>query len=201
MEMQSLSATVRTSRGKGSSRKLRANGQMPGVLYGPGIESTALTVTPEDVVRILSTEYRRNAVIQLKLDTRQEFAIVKDLDVHPVTQAPVHVDFLRVEIDQEMVVEVPVRTHGRALGVQMGGKLNVPIRSMRVRAKPSDIPASLTIDVTSLKIGEMVEAGEVSLPDGVSLEMKSELRIVLVTEDRRATAEARKASEGEEAKS
>ncbi|MEM6961906.1 MAG: 50S ribosomal protein L25 [Myxococcota bacterium] len=201
MEMQSLLATVRTSRGKGSSRKLRAHGQMPGVLYGPGIESTALTVTPEDVVRILSTEYRRNAVIQLKLDTRQEFAVVKDLDVHPVTQAPVHVDFLRVEMDQEMVVEVPVRTHGRALGVQMGGKLNVPVRSMRVRAKPSDIPASLTIDVTSLKIGEMVEAGEVSLPDGVSLEMKSELRIVLVTEDRRATAEARKASEGEEAKS
>lgn len=191
-----LQAEVREERGKGPARKLRAQGKLPAVFYGPGIEPTALTVDPKELEKALRGVYGRNTLFTLAYAGGEELAMVRELVVDPVTRTPLHVDFYKVSTDRQIVVDVPFSTRGRAVGVVKGGKLTVTRRAVPVRTTPDKIPALIEVDVTNVDMFETIQAKDVEMPEGTSIALKPNLTLVNVGEDKRAIREAeRKAKE------
>lgn len=189
METQTLQAEVREGRGKGPTRQLRMKGRIPAVAYGPGLEPTALSVSPKELLKALSTPWGRNAVLKLTFGGREAHVITRDLLVHPVTRAPLHADFYAVSMDREVTVEVPLVTEGRAVGVQAGGVLKIVRRLVPVRATPDKIPALLKVDVTALEIGHGIAPKDMKLDPGVKIALPPERTLVIVTTERKQTEE------------
>ena len=185
MEPLTLQVEVRDGRGKGPARQLRAKGLLPAVFYGPGVETKGLALSPKELTKALETEYRLNIVLRLAIAGQEHLAMVKDVQVDPVTRVPLHVDLYKVSNDRHVNVSVPLRTTGRALGVQKGGKLNVVFRELPLRATPDAIPSSITVNVASLDMGEVFKVQDLELPDGVEVLLSPERRLILVSEERK----------------
>lgn len=180
MEPKTLSAEVRETRGKGPARQLRASGLIPAVIYGPAIETKQITVSPVALARALRGVYRRNQLIKLELGGESHLALVRDLDVHPVTRALRHADFYCVTEDRTVETTVPFLTKGRSIGVQKGGKLNKVFRSLPVRAFPQNIPANITVDVGPLDTGVEVTVADLVLPEGVEVTFPATRRVIVI---------------------
>lgn len=200
METQTLQAEVRAERGKGPARRLRAQGKIPAVVYGPGGEPTPLTVDPKEVEKHLRGGYGRNTLFAIVVDGKEELAVVRDVTVEPATRELIHVDFYRVSLDREVEVQVPIRTTGRALGQVKGGAVNVTRRTVPLRCRPNLVPAELVIDVTEVDLNGTVQVQDLSLPEGVVATLKPELSLVTVVEDKRAARLAAKEAKEAEAK-
>jgi len=190
METTTLQAEVRASRGKGPARRLRAQGRLPGVFYGPGVEPTPLTLHPKELEKALRGERGRNVVFKLSVGGEDQLAMVKDVITDPVTQELLHVDLYRVFEDRELEVNVPFHTHGRAAGVVQGGILNVTRRTLPLRTTPARIPVSIDADVTPLGLKESIAVEDVELPEGVVCTLSPKLTLVIVLEPRKALAGA-----------
>jgi large subunit ribosomal protein L25 len=188
METTTLQAEVRDSRGKGPARRLRAQGKIPGVFYGPGVEPTPLTLSPKELRKALRGERGRNVVFKLSVDGKDELAMVKDVTTDPVSQELLHVDLYRVFEDKILEIEVPFHTRGRAQGVVMGGVLNVTRRTLPVRTKPANIPVSIDVNVTHLNLKDTISVEQVPLPEGVECTLAPKLTLVIILEPRKATA-------------
>jgi len=189
MEKQTLTAEVRTQCGKGPARRLRMEGKIPAVFYGAGIESTSLTISPEDIIRILRGPYGRNALIEIEIAGKTELALVRDLDQDPVSHYPLHVDLYRVSLEKPVDTHVPFDVTGRSVGVQRGGVLNITTRSLPVRATPDRIPAGLTHDVSELDIHDFVTVADLVLPEGLEVSLSPKRTLAIVVEPRKAPAE------------
>ncbi|MDH3654339.1 MAG: 50S ribosomal protein L25 [Myxococcales bacterium] len=188
METTTLQAEVRAGRGKGPARRLRAEGKVPGVFYGPGVEPTPLTLSPKELTKALRGERGRNVVFKLSLDGKDELAMVKDLTTDPVTQELLHIDLYRIIEDKVLEVNVPFRTYGRSVGVVQGGVLNVTRRVLPLRTTPANIPVSIEVDVTHLALKDTISVEEIELPDGVECSLQPKLTLVIILEPRKATA-------------
>ncbi len=201
METTTLQAEVRDTRGKGPARRLRAQGKVPGVFYGPGVEPTPLTLSPKELEKALRGERGRNVVFKLSVGGKDELAMVKDVTTDPVSQELLHVDLYRVFEDKVLEVDVPFHTHGRAQGVVMGGVLNVTRRTLPLRTTPANIPVSIDVDVTSLNLKDTISVEQIQLPEGVECTLAPKLTLVIVLEPRKAAAtaaeEATAGAEGE----
>lgn len=190
MEATKLEAEVRGLRGKGPARRLRAQGKIPAVIYGAGIESTALTLDPKELVKALQGERGRNSLFVVEFGGKSEHAMVRDVAIDPVTRQPVHVDFFRIDESKPIDVEIPLTTRGRALGVQKGGKLTVKFRTLPVRCLPSVIPTKIEIDVTNVDLGSGVTVAELPLPSGVVVTLKPTQTVAGVYEEKAIVEEA-----------
>jgi large subunit ribosomal protein L25 len=201
METTTLQAEVRDTRGKGPARRLRAQGKVPGVFYGPGVEPTPLTLSPKELEKALRGERGRNVVFKLSVGGKDELAMVKDVTTDPVSQELLHVDLYRVFEDKVLEVDVPFHTRGRAQGVVMGGVLNVTRRTLPLRTTPANIPVSIDVDVTSLNLRDTISVEQIELPEGVECTLSPKLTLVIVLEPRKAAAAAEEtpAAEGEAA--
>lgn len=184
-----LVAESRPSTGKGAARQLRSRGLVPAVYYGPGHQPTGLAVRPKELIAALSSAYGRNTLISLQIDGKTENALVQDVQVHPVTRHPLHVDFYRVDLDKEIEREVTFVAEGRAKGVVAGGELSVIYRKLPLRAKPGAFPSSVHVDVTNLEIGDHIKVKDLTLPEGVSVALPSERNVVSVTTVRKRKEE------------
>lgn len=190
MEKIAIKAEVREKRGKGPARRLRAAGKLPGVVYGPGVDATPIALSPRALEAGLRTEKRRNQVFELELGETKHSVMVRDLLVHPVSRALLHVDFYVVSEDRPVHTSVPVVTKGRSRGVQRGGKLRQAIRMIDIVAAPSDIPASVVVDITNLDIGDSVYVESLELPANVKATSAPRQFVLGVEEDKRAAARA-----------
>ena len=188
METTTLQAEVRDSRGKGPARRLRAQGKIPGVFYGPGVEPTPLTLSPKELRKALRGERGRNVVFKLSVDGKDELAMVKDVTTDPVSQELLHVDLYRIFEDKVLEIDVPFHANGRAQGVVMGGVLNVTRRTLPVRTTPANIPVSIDVDVTHLNLKDTISVEQVPLPEGVECTLAPKLTLVIILEPRKATA-------------
>ncbi|MBT8452379.1 MAG: 50S ribosomal protein L25 [Deltaproteobacteria bacterium] len=188
METTTLQAEVRAGRGKGPARRLRAEGKVPGVFYGPGVEPTPLTLSPKELTKALRGERGRNVVFKLSVDGKDELAMVKDLTTDPVTQELLHIDLYRILEDKVLEVNVPFRTYGRSVGVVQGGVLNVTRRVLPLRTTPAKIPISIDVDVTHLALKDTISVEEIELPEGVECSLNPKLTLVIILEPRKATA-------------
>jgi large subunit ribosomal protein L25 len=168
--MEQLTATSRSATGKGHNRRLRATGDMPGVVYGGEGESQSLALSAQELERLMRGSHKRNTLIGLTVDGADaEPVLVRELQVDPVNRHLIHVDFVRCSLDQHVVVQVPVETVGRSQGEIIGGRLRVVRRTIDLRCLPGDIPASFGVDVTPLHGGDSVRFSECVAPEGIEM--------------------------------
>jgi large subunit ribosomal protein L25 len=176
-----LTLTAETGRvaGSRSSSRLRADGRVPGVVYGLGRDTVAVTVNWPELRRVLSTEAGLNALITLDVDGQRDLAIVKDLQRHPVRRNVLHIDFLRVDPDAPVAIDVPIVLVGEARQVESRrGVVDHPLKSITVNAKPSDIPAHIELAIDDLDIGVTVTVADLTLPAGVTTDVDPESPVV-----------------------
>lgn len=149
-----VEADKREGRGKNASRRLRAQGRIPGVVYGHGQETVALSLDPKDILRVLRSHSGRNTVIELAVGTGdKENVVIRDYQLDPIRNILVHADFQRIAMDEKMEFNVPVELKGTPAGVKEGGVLEFIMRQIAVECLPGDVPESFEIDVSHLEMG------------------------------------------------
>jgi large subunit ribosomal protein L25 len=168
MDFAKVSVEVRTQSGKGSARRSRAAGKVPGVLYGHKEPPVTLTVDPHALLKSLDKERKRNTVFALAVGSDKSVtAMIRDVQLDPLSRQIIHVDFIRVSMDEEVKVTVPLRLVGNPAGVVNGGQLHQSLHSLPIAAKPDAIPAKLELDVSALNIGDALHASDLKLGAGV----------------------------------
>jgi large subunit ribosomal protein L25 len=171
MDFAKVSVEVRTQSGKGSARRARAAGKCPGILYGHKEPPVSLIVDPHALVKSLDKERKRNTVFSLSVAgagaTNDVTAMIRDVQIDALSRAVIHVDFIRVSMDEEVKVTVPLVLRGMPVGVVNGGNLHQSMHELPIAAKPDAIPAKLEIDVSALDIGEGLHASDLKLATGV----------------------------------
>ena len=170
MARPKLSVKPRSVRGKNVA-KLRRAGTLPGVVYGAGLESTAIEMDAHEF-ELLHRQAGRHAVVDLHLDTdKAQPVLLQAIQVHPVSRVPIHVDFLAVNMEEERTVDVPILITGHSEAVDRQGGVLLHLRdTVLVRAKPDDIPASLELDITSLEDFEhILHVSDLQIPSTVTL--------------------------------
>lgn len=192
-----LQTEVRRETGKGPARQLRKRGMIPAVFYGPESEPTPLSISPKRLLKALEGPHGKNTLLKLAMEQGERLALVKEIDVDPVTYDPVHVDFYHVDPEREVEVDVPFKTKGRSVGVQKGGTLHVTLRSLPVRAKPEQIPAVIEVDVTKLEVNDIVRVQDLSLPEGVEVLRAGHRTLVTVMSEERKRGAAEAVGEAE----
>ncbi|MCB0971655.1 MAG: 50S ribosomal protein L25, partial [Acidimicrobiales bacterium] len=170
-----LKAETGRALGTGPSKRIRAEGRIPGVVYGLGKDPVPLVVEWKPLREALTTEAGLNALIDLDVDGDTSLTIVKDLQRHPIRGDVLHIDFLRVDADAEITVDVPVVLEGEAKAVNdENGAVDHILFTIAINAKPADIPNELTVDISGLVIGEAIRVADLSLPAGVSTDVDPE---------------------------
>lgn len=198
-----LHATPRPPQGTRPVRRLRAEGKIPGVVYGLGGDPITLSVEWRDLRSALVTEQGLNAVIHLDIDGTTTPTLVKDIQRHKVRRDVLHVDFIRVDLDKTVDVEVQIHLHGEAEKVgREGGVVDQVLTALLITAKPADIPSELTIDISSLEIGGAMRVSDIVLPAGVTTAVDPEDAVVTasrgVSDEEFEAAAAEVAGEPEE---
>jgi large subunit ribosomal protein L25 len=159
MKTFELAGTARTGLGKKAARIYRKENNIPCVLYG-GKDVVHFMVDTESVRKLVYTPDIH--VVNLSIDGNAYTTIVKDSQFHPVSEKLLHMDFLEISADKPIVMEVPVSLEGLAEGVKAGGKLVLEARKLKVKAKYTDIPEKLTVNVESLGLGRTIQVGALS---------------------------------------
>ena len=162
-----LKGQVREAGNKASVKAVRRAGQVPCNIYGLGIENVLFTIDAQDLKTITHTP--NSYIVDLELNNGQKiFAVLHEVQYHPVSDEALHVDFLAVCETKPVTIEVPVKVVGHSEGVKMGGKLLVSSRKLRVSAMMDKLPDILEVDSTPLKIGKQIVAGDLNY-DGVTI--------------------------------
>ena len=183
-----LKGQVREAGNKAAVKAVRRAGQVPCNIYGLGLENILFTIDAKDLKTITHTP--NSYIIDLHLsDGRNGFAVIHEVQYHPVTDEALHVDFLFVSEDKPVTIEVPVLVTGHAEGVKMGGKLLVSSRKLRVSAMMDKLPDILEVDSTPLKIGKQIVAGDLNY-DGVTI-VSPKATIICSVRPTRATQQAK----------
>ena len=194
-----LTATTGRTTGTRSSRRLRASGRVPAVVYGLGREPVAVSVDWRELRQALITEAGVNVLIDLEVEGEGEaqLSIIKDMQRHPIRNTVEHVDFLLIRRDQEITVDVHLVAEGDAAGLASeGGMIETLMTTLSVNAKPGSIPDQITYDVSGLAVGETITVGDLTLPAGTSTDVDPD-EVVVSAQASRAAIEAD--AEGEEA--
>ena len=159
MKKAQLSGSIRANVGKKDAKALRNAGLVPCVLYGTG-EQIHFSVRSVDIEKLIFSPDVFQ--IELDLDGTKKMGIMQDLQMHPVKDKPLHIDFLELQDDKKVKVMLPLRTTGSAIGVMNGGRLRQPYRKLKVLGLPADLPEAIVVDITKLRIGHTVKIN--SLP-------------------------------------
>ncbi len=184
MKSFTITGSKRDALGKKQAKKLRAQGMVPGVLYGND-EVIHLKVAFNDLRKLIYTPYVY--LIDLDLDGEKYKAIIQDMQWHPVEEEVLHVDFLKIEDDKPVKINLPIVINGMAKGIKAGGKLKTNMRKLKVKALPRDLPDTIEIDVTPLGIGDSYKVEQLDRENLEFLDNKSNL-IVGVISSRAALA-------------
>ncbi len=168
-----LNAELRSDMGKGASRRLRRNADMvPAILYGAGRDPQPLSIAHKDLYKALENEAFFSHIITIKADGKKQEAILKDLQRHPAKDRIMHADFLRIQMDQEITVEVPLHfmNEDSCVGVkQGGGNISHNMSVLEVTCLPGDLPEFIEVDIAELDVGESIHMSELTLPKGLTI--------------------------------
>ena len=177
-----LSVEQRQEKGKGQMGRLRRSGSVPGVFYGPGKNTVSVCVnTREFQYKVEGLEGSQLIeFLSQTTDLNGKIVLLKDVQHHPVTTAPLHIDFYEIDVNVPIQVSVPVHLTGKAEGVTAGGFLHHLRREIMVECLPLDIPESLEIDVTPLEINDAIRVEDLKLPSGVSTLEDAQLMLASV---------------------
>ncbi len=157
-----LKALMRADTGKGSARRSRAAGRVPAVVYGRGIDPMAIEVDRREFVTALHTDAGMNVLLNIEVDGTRTTAITRELQRDPVKGTVLHADFVKIDLTQEIEVEVPVHLVGESPGAKEGGVLEHPLFTVHVRCLPSDVPEAIDADVSGLNIGDVLRVSDLA---------------------------------------
>ena len=165
-----LPAESRERAGKGASRALRRDGRTPAVIYGGKEEPTMIHVEQKELVKLLNTGHFMNSIVILEIGGKTVRTLPKDVAFNPVTDRPVHVDFLRMTGDSMVQVQVPVVfiNEDASPGLKKGGVLNVVRHELELLCPNASIPDEIQVDVTGKDVGDAIHISEVTLPKGIT---------------------------------
>lgn len=193
MDFAKVDAEVRQETGKGSARRTRAAGRVPAVLYGRREQPVSLSLDPLALVRSLDKEKKRNTVFALKVANGASAgditAMIRDVQIDPLSRKIVHIDFLRVDLNEDVRVDVPLVLKGTPAGVVDGGNLHHNVHYLPIAAKPGAIPAKIELDVTKLKIGEALHVSDLKLEGGLRALLDPKIGLASVVAPRAEKAE------------
>jgi large subunit ribosomal protein L25 len=171
MEQIVIESKKREETGKGSNRKLRRAGRIPAVLYGHKNETVSLEVDPKDIFKILHSDSGENTIFGLNVPGRERLnCLIKEYQLEPVSHSLLHADFYEVAMDKTLEVKVPLEAKGEPYGVRTeGGLMDLVHRELHVECLPGDIPESIEVDVTDLKIGDMIRVRDLVVSDKIKI--------------------------------
>ncbi len=168
-----LKAELRTDKGKGASRRLRRNADLvPAILYGAGKDPQPLSIPHKDLHKACENEAFFSHIITIKAGGKAQEVILKDLQRHPAKDRIMHADFFRVQMDQTIVVEVPLHftNEESCVGVkQEGGIVSHTMTSLEISCLPGDLPEYIEVDIRNLHLGSSIHMSEIVLPEGLTI--------------------------------
>ncbi len=171
--------------GKKTVKAVRNSGSIPVEIYGTCLdENISGSVERRDLVKLFSTEFGKNIVLDLDCEGKSVKAVAHKLQIHPVKNCIQHIDFLAVREDEQVVVTVPVKRVGKSKGEVIGGKVFQVMKEIKVSAKPADIPANIVVDVTEAMIGDRIKLSELSYPEGVKPVFKQDTPVIVINKGR-----------------
>lgn len=182
MEEIALNIEPRDGRGKGASRRLRRSGKIPGVFYGPKSVAVPLVIDGAEFASQVAN-LEGSHLIRFQAPTPelgQKVALLREVQVHPVSGAIVHVDFYEVDLTQRLQVTVPLHFVGKAVGVAEGGILQPVLRDIQVECLPTDIPQYIEVDVSTLAVHDAIHRADLQMPPNVTAVFESNDAVVTV---------------------
>lgn len=196
-----LDVVVRESTGTGNARAARREGFVPGVLYGGGEAPVSVSLKHNDVLRVLNAGDLIQSMVELSHDGKKQKVLTKDIQFHPVTDRPLHIDFFRVTNDTIIEVVVPAVFIGEeeSPGIKSGGVLNVVRYSIEVKCPAGSIPDKITIDISEMDVGDSIHISEVNLPEGVKQGLKRDFTIATIIASRASSDDEDAVEGGEDA--
>lgn len=192
MKSIAISGSLRENVGKRDAKELRYQGQVPAVLYG-GATQTHFSVSAADLKPVIYTPVVQ--FIDLDIAGTKTQAIIKDLQFHPLTDEVLHVDFLQLDEQKPVTIEIPITLTGTSPGVKMGGKLVQKLRKLRVKALPANHQDTIEVSIEGLEVGKSVRVGEIQLPN-LTITNAVEDTIVSVTTSRALRQAEQQAASG-----
>lgn len=166
-----FNAEIRSTAGTSSARADRLNKRIPAILYGLNKDNESITVAQNDVLRELAKPGFRTHLFDLKIGSKTQRAVIKDIQYHPVTELPLHIDFKRVDKTSKIEMMIPIKffNHDKSPGIKRGGTLNTVTHKINVWCTSENIPEYIPVDLTGLKGGDRVAMNSLVLPEGVTL--------------------------------
>jgi len=198
-----LKAGIRNVAGKGAARSVRNNKKVPAVIYGEKKTPVAIELDGKGWVELIKKPGLRTKLFEIETPNGTENAMLMDIQYHPVSDNPIHVDFKRIDVAKPVSVVVPIEllNQDTAKGLKMGGTLNFAVRKVAIVGKVTDIPEKITIDLATLNIGDVVHGSALKLPMGVSLGLRqADLAFVIIAGKEKEEADASKPATGKDAK-
>ncbi len=198
MSQTTLVATPRTGSGSPAARRLRADGHIPGVLYGRGMEPISVTVERREFRMALSGPAGANTVLALQVGGNSYPAVVKEMQRHPIRRTVNHIDFLQVNMNEEITVHVAVRLEGESKAVAAAGGLVDPaVDSLEVSCTPTNMPNEFVIDITDMQPDTVIRLSDIPMPKGVTPLGDPDMPVVTVLTTAAEVEEPAAAVEGE----
>jgi len=196
MATAQLTATPRTGSGKGPARSLRAEGKIPGIVYGHAREPQALTLDTREFEKLLSHISAESTVIELSLDGQTTKTLIREIQRHPFKRQILHVDFQELVAGEKVQVNIPIVLLGVPEGVRAsGGVMDQTLRELSIRVDPSAIPDHIEVDVSGVQIGHSIHVSELQLPEGVEVLNDPEAPVCVVAAPRAVVEETAAAAE------
>jgi len=192
MKQFDLNGKARETGRKANVNSVRREDRVPCVLYGQGVENVCFSIDEKDLRNITHTPY--SFIINLNIDGKKQLAKFHAIQYHPVTDRPLHVDFLAIDPAKPVTMEVPIKVTGNSEGVKQGGKLNVAVRKLKISGMINVLPDEITVDITPLGIGKHISAGDINI-EGITMVTPKQTTVCSVRSTRNAAA----ATETEEA--
>jgi large subunit ribosomal protein L25 len=181
MPQTPLAATSGRATGSPASRRLRAEGHIPGVLYGHGMSPISVTIERRELRLALSGPAGANTVLDLQVDGRSYPAVVKEMQRHPIRRTVNHIDFLQVNMNEEITVSVPLRLEGEAKAVAAeGGLVDPSVDSVEVTTTPNNMPNEFVVDISNMQPGDVIRLADLVMPSGVTALGDPEMPVVTI---------------------
>jgi large subunit ribosomal protein L25 len=167
-EIISLNAEPRLQAGKGAARAIRRSGRVPGIVYGDKQEPVLISLEPRALARIVARPGFFATLVDVSVDGTKHRTLPRDVQYHPISDAPLHVDFMRVGAGAQVTVAIPVAfiNHERSVGLRRGGILNVVRHTIEMICSVDNIPERVVVDLDGLDIGDSIHSGSVEMPPG-----------------------------------
>jgi len=199
--MNSIEATARNTNTKGQVRVLRQKGEVPGIIYGGTEKNQTISLSTKEVKSLIDQENFLSNIISLKIDGKSMNVLPRDVAFDPISDNPIHVDFLRIVKDAKIILEIPVKfiNNETCPGLKRGGVLNIVRRKVELKCPTENIPTELVVDLEGLEIGASIKISSINLPENVKPTIQGRDFVIATVAAPTIFKEPEKPAEGESA--